>query len=170
MSHKGAHWFIPIDQVPGGRDSLVTEINTPSPPRQSGCTETYAHKSSAGLYGLKWKLCMIYHASLESNSTRGNTTRVAERLADRWTHRNMNIAGGKTAHHPQLCRALKKNKKTSGVNWHPSLLSVYVTSQLTSARQWPSTCLCVVPQRCHKNLGRELCSGWQSARRSPTRT
>lgn len=154
-SHKGAHWFIPIDQLPGGCDSLVTEINTPSQLRQSGCTETCAHKLSAWLHGLKWKLCTIYHASLESSSTRGNVLQ--------WDGRT----GGRTETHEYCrrrwyecsilnCGELWKKKTTSAVNWHPSLLSVYVTSQLTSARQWPSTCLCMVPQRCHKTCARSF--------------
>lgn len=69
----------------------------------------------------------------------------------------MNIAQGAPSATLVGCEKKTKNPtQTSGANWHPSLLSVYVTSQLTSARQWPSTCLCMVPQRCHKTWARSF--------------
>lgn len=157
MSHAGARWFIPIDQLPRGRDSLVTEINTPSQPRQSG---SHMHTSClARVYGLKWKLCTIHHASLASRSARGNVLQKDGRTGGR-TGTHEYCTRGSVRNFGGLWRKKPKKKtnpaQTSGANWHPSLLSVYVTSQLTSARQWPSTCLCMVPQRCHKTWARSF--------------
>lgn len=50
--------------------------------------ETYARQPSAPLYGLKWKLCTIHHASDESNSAGGNVLQK-----DGQTGGRINIAG-----------------------------------------------------------------------------